>query len=117
VRYGVGTRVRVQVSRVDLDSRKIDFRLVKEWEGGSTQASSASAGRKKPRMLNPEWDGAGSPQDELLEVQRTDREVKRAAKRAAKKVPARSSSGSSPNAAGAKTSTGKASGRKSSRKR
>ena len=28
VRYAVGTRVRVQVSRVDLDGRKIDFRLV-----------------------------------------------------------------------------------------
>ena len=28
VRYAVGARVRVQVSRVDLDGRKIDFRLV-----------------------------------------------------------------------------------------
>ena len=33
VRYAVGTRVRVQVSRVDLDGRKIDFRLVREREG------------------------------------------------------------------------------------
>ncbi|WP_119354531.1 ribonuclease R, partial [Azohydromonas sediminis] len=32
IRYGVGTRVRVQVSRVDLDGRKIDFRLVREGE-------------------------------------------------------------------------------------
>jgi ribonuclease R len=32
VRYAVGTRVRVQVSRVDLDGRKIDFRLVREGE-------------------------------------------------------------------------------------
>ena len=30
IRYGLGTRVRVQVSRVDLDGRKIDFRLVRE---------------------------------------------------------------------------------------
>ena len=30
VRYGVGARLRVQVSRVDLDSRKIDFRLVED---------------------------------------------------------------------------------------
>jgi ribonuclease R len=30
VRFGVGTRVRVQVSRVDLDGRKIDFRMVRE---------------------------------------------------------------------------------------
>ena len=32
IRYGIGTRVRVQVSRVDLDGRKIDFRLVHENE-------------------------------------------------------------------------------------
>ncbi|WP_395701813.1 ribonuclease R [Aquabacterium sp.] len=30
VRYAVGSRVRVQVSRVDLDGRKIDFRMVRE---------------------------------------------------------------------------------------
>jgi ribonuclease R len=30
IRYGVGTRVRVQVSRVDLDGRKIDFRMVRD---------------------------------------------------------------------------------------
>ena len=28
IRYAIGTRVRIQVSRVDLDGRKIDFRLV-----------------------------------------------------------------------------------------
>ena len=30
IRYAIGARVRVQVSRVDLDGRKIDFRLVHE---------------------------------------------------------------------------------------
>ena len=30
IRYGIGSRVRIQVSRVDLDGRKIDFRLVRE---------------------------------------------------------------------------------------
>ena len=30
IRYSIGARVRVQVSRVDLDGRKIDFRLVDE---------------------------------------------------------------------------------------
>ncbi len=30
IRYALGTKVRVQVSRVDLDGRKIDFRLVRE---------------------------------------------------------------------------------------
>ena len=32
IRYAIGARVRVQVSRVDLDARKIDFRLVHEGE-------------------------------------------------------------------------------------
>ena len=32
IRYVVGTRVRVQVSRVDLDGRKIDFRMVRDVE-------------------------------------------------------------------------------------
>ncbi len=32
IRYAIGSRVRVQVSRVDLDGRKIDFRLIREGE-------------------------------------------------------------------------------------
>ncbi|WP_418321459.1 ribonuclease R [Piscinibacter sakaiensis] len=38
VRYGVGTRVRVQVSRVDLDGRKIDFRMVRDPEEDAVMA-------------------------------------------------------------------------------
>jgi len=33
MRYALGTRVRVQVSRVDLDGRRIDFRLLAESDG------------------------------------------------------------------------------------
>ena len=33
MRYGAGTRLQVQVSRVDLDARKIDFRLVRDGDG------------------------------------------------------------------------------------
>ena len=33
MRYAIGTRVQVQVSRVDLDGRRIDFRLIHEGEG------------------------------------------------------------------------------------
>ncbi len=33
MRYALGTRVRVQVSRVDLDGRRIDFRLLPEGDG------------------------------------------------------------------------------------
>jgi ribonuclease R len=38
IRYAIGTRVRVQVSRVDLDGRKIDFRLVREGEDLTARA-------------------------------------------------------------------------------
>ena len=38
IRYAIGTRVRVQVSRVDLDGRRIDFRLVREGEELTSRA-------------------------------------------------------------------------------
>ena len=44
IRYAIGTRVRVQVSRVDLDGRKIDFRLVHEGEGLLARAMKDKAG-------------------------------------------------------------------------
>ena len=43
IRYAVGSRVRVQVSRVDLDGRRIDFRLISESEGISVKP-----GKEKP---------------------------------------------------------------------
>ena len=45
IRYAIGTRVRIQVSRVDLDGRKIDFRLVRE---GEDLASAKPARDKSP---------------------------------------------------------------------
>ncbi len=38
MRYAIGTRVRVQVSRVDLDGRRIDFRLIHEGENLTSRA-------------------------------------------------------------------------------
>jgi ribonuclease R len=57
IRYAIGTRVRVQVSRVDLDGRKIDFRLVREGEEfmaralkdkGVAAGPAGKAARKRP---------------------------------------------------------------------
>jgi ribonuclease R len=51
MRYAIGTRVRVQVSRVDLDGRKIDFRLVHEGEElpvRSTKDKSAGRAAEQP---------------------------------------------------------------------
>jgi ribonuclease R len=49
IRYSIGARVRVQVSRVDLDGRKIDFRWVPEAGMESVEKSSkpASVGKSK----------------------------------------------------------------------
>ncbi len=93
VRYGVGERVRVQVSRVDLDSRKIDFRLVKEGQsgapleagggrrrGGGGGRSGGREDREATREAGRDQGGVDSAQRELAEVQRRDREVKRSAK-------------------------------------
>ena len=69
IRYGVGTRVRVQVSRVDLDGRKIDFRMVREDE-----AERLLARAEKPR-------GGATPlsaADELEAVRKADRAAKAA---------------------------------------
>ena len=44
IRYGIGSRVRIQVSRVDLDGRKIDFRLVREADELPTRAGKAGNG-------------------------------------------------------------------------
>ena len=54
IRYAIGTRVRVQVSRVDLDGRKIDFRLVRENEellgrALKDKGVSADSGARKAR--------------------------------------------------------------------
>ena len=74
VRYAAGTRVRVQVSRVDLDSRRIDFRMVREGEGERL----LSRGRKLD---------ARSPQAELAAVRARDRAAKKSLARAAKGRP------------------------------
>ena len=58
IRYAIGTRVQVQVSRVDLDGRKIDFRLVHSGddllpramrEKGLSAPSSGEGAHGKPR--------------------------------------------------------------------
>ena len=50
IRYAIGSRVRVQVSRVDLDGRRIDFRLVTEGEelGAARPARDKGGARAAP---------------------------------------------------------------------
>ncbi|HOX69846.1 MAG: ribonuclease R [Planctomycetes bacterium] len=72
VRYAVGSRVRVQVSRVDLDGRKIDFRMVRD---GEEDAAMARARKERGADRN------ASAVAELASVKETDRAVKAAGKR------------------------------------
>ncbi len=72
VRYAIGSRVRVQVSRVDLDGRKIDFRMVRD---GEEDAAMVRAKRERTTERN------ASAVAELANVKETDRAVKATGKR------------------------------------
>jgi len=54
IRYAIGTRVRIQVSRVDLDGRKIDFRLVQEGQSLQPRAV-ADKGASRDAKGRPEF--------------------------------------------------------------
>ena len=71
VRYAVGSRVRVQVSRVDLDGRKIDFRMVRDGEDEATQMHS---------RRDRNGDKAATAAGELAQVKEADRAAKAATK-------------------------------------
>jgi ribonuclease R len=71
VRYTVGARVRVQVSRVDLDGRKIDFRMVRD-----TDEDAALIRARRERLVGR----SGSAVAELEAVKEADRAVKSTAK-------------------------------------
>jgi ribonuclease R len=72
VRYAIGTRVRVQVSRVDLDGRKIDFRMMREGEGEALLARGRAARNGHTPSAN------ASAGDELAAVRDKDREARAA---------------------------------------
>jgi ribonuclease R len=104
IRYVVGTRVRVQVSRVDLDGRKIDFRLVREGEEATTSSLRTRRDKAAERT-----EAATS---EIVALKDADRVVKAVAKAKAR---ARSGASSRPVRAGKtavrKSATGRAGAR------
>jgi ribonuclease R len=67
LRYVVGSRVRVQVSRVDLDGRKIDFRMMREGEDDAT-------------LMRVRRDKASAAAGELAGVKDADRATRAATK-------------------------------------
>ena len=60
-RYVVGSRVRVQVSRVDLDGRKIDFRMVREGQGSDERPATKSRSKAKTEREGRLARGAHAP--------------------------------------------------------
>lgn len=72
VRYAVGGRIRVQVSRVDLDGRRIDFRMVRD--------------PLTPAVVpKPARERHATAQDELASIQEADRAVRRSSRKTAGK--------------------------------
>jgi ribonuclease R len=74
IRYAIGARVRVQVSRVDLDGRRIDFRMVREGEDDATRLRA----RRERAIAKP---GA---EEDLARVKSADRAAKAGTKAKAK---------------------------------
>lgn len=88
IRYTVGARVRVQVSRVDLDGRKIDFRMVREGEAERVLARTV-----RDKVGNTAADREVSAVDELKSLKQADRTVRAKSRRSAAAKSARSGAG------------------------
>jgi ribonuclease R len=73
MRYAIGTRVRVQVSRVDLDGRKIDFRLVHDGEPVSARPSRERD--KGAPQTAPDAGGRGAAKRGTRSASATDRKA------------------------------------------
>ena len=79
IRYSVGARVRVQVSRVDLDGRKIDFRWVQE--EGAASLDKPLRGNSSPAGKS----GRSPSRSNKSAVKNVTKSLPQAAKSAAKK--------------------------------
>jgi ribonuclease R len=97
IRYVIGTRVRVQVSRVDLDGRKIDFRMVRE---GETERLLMRGHRDK---LGAAARADASASEELAALKQADRAVRSNARKGAKAGPRSSRSATHTSSRGAKS--------------
>ena len=106
VRYAVGSRVRVQVSRVDLDGRKIDFRMVRDGEEDAAT----------PRLRRDKGGTAATAAGELAAVKEADRAVKAATKGKARGAAAGSAHPVRAVKAAARKSGGRTAGKSSGRR-
>jgi ribonuclease R len=104
IRYVVGTRLRVQVSRVDLDGRKIDFRLVRDGEdaAGMLRTRRDKAAERNEAMTS-----------EIVALKEADRSIKAVAKA---KVRARAGTASRGKSAVRKIASGRGGARGAARR-
>ncbi|ABM57186.1 ribonuclease R [Verminephrobacter eiseniae] len=88
IRYAIGARVRVQVSRVDLDGRRIDFRLVREGEelpggdgasGAARKTGGRSGGRKSAPGAAPSVSGTVAETPPKAPVKKKEKAVRKKA--------------------------------------
>ena len=77
IRYAIGSRVQVQVSRVDLDGRRIDFRLVRE---GETLATKPQRDAKDGKDRSKSFDRGHPSEGAALPFKSPKVRVSRAAK-------------------------------------
>ncbi|MGY8904559.1 MAG: ribonuclease R [Burkholderiales bacterium] len=98
IRYAIGTRLRVQVSRVDLDGRKIDFRLVRDGEDLLLRAAKDKglAGASNTLPPTADWreaaeNGRAPRHPNHLEGNRRGAPAKASAKHGSARKPERSS--------------------------
>ena len=83
IRYATGARVQVQVSRVDLDGRRIDFRLVRDADEVRLSSRSHRDRADKAERVVTSPAMPRTPVEALDQVQRADRELQ-AERRASK---------------------------------
>ena len=90
IRYAVGARLRVQVSRVDLDGRKIDFRIVRDDEGPHGVRPPPRGGASETPSARPTRAPRAVREETLEQVKAADRQakaVRKSATRAGVKTP------------------------------
>lgn len=100
IRYAIGTRVRVQVSRVDLDGRKIDFRLITENQAPlkvptnqlAKDKPAAYRDQKKQGFADASWLEQGEEKRKPASRQKRQERQERPASRASKHAPQKAKS-------------------------
>ncbi|MEO7941327.1 MAG: RNB domain-containing ribonuclease, partial [Burkholderiaceae bacterium] len=86
MRYAIGTRVQVQVSRVDLDGRRIDFRLVRDSDDLTPRVPKEKGAAHEHAAQRPRREDA-SPEKAARRKSRNDADTAKHARKASDPAP------------------------------